>query len=181
MSSLIRVLLFDWMVTWRGPEGVGLVKVFLLLPSLPSGGKSCEMSRTHVDIQRILLGGMGLSSPYTSAVRGCKGRCEIFRSIITQGLDRQRICRAKLSCLYNSSICVILEMASTAVQVTDIPQKGNGINLSSKRTKVAACCLCPINTQVCSWVHHRAQVSEGLGNSSAWLIVMFGLDQLMIL
>lgn len=34
MSSLIRVLLFDWMVTWRGPEGVGLVELvfFLLLP-----------------------------------------------------------------------------------------------------------------------------------------------------
>lgn len=108
MSSLIKVLLFDWIVTWRGPEGVGLVGFFLLLPRLPSGAKSCKMSRTHVDIQRILLGGMGLSSPYTSAVRGCKRRCEIFRSIITHGLDRQRICRAKLSCLYNFSIYVIL-------------------------------------------------------------------------
>lgn len=27
VSSLIRVLLFDWMVAWRGPEGVGLVEV----------------------------------------------------------------------------------------------------------------------------------------------------------
>lgn len=35
------------------------------------------------------------------------------------------------------------------------------------------------HSQLCSWVQH--QVSEGLGNSSAWVIVMFGLDQFMIL
>lgn len=67
------------------------------------------------------VGWDGLSNPYTSAMRGCKGRCEIFRSIITPGLDRQRICRAKLSCLYNSSISLILQMASSTVQVTGIP------------------------------------------------------------
>lgn len=31
MSSLIKVLLFDWMVTWRGPEGVGLVGFFFIV------------------------------------------------------------------------------------------------------------------------------------------------------
>jgi len=28
VSSVISVLLFDWMVTWKGPEGIGLVVFF---------------------------------------------------------------------------------------------------------------------------------------------------------
>lgn len=61
VSPLIRVLLYDWMVTCRGPEGVGLVELlFFTVTRLPSGDKSWEMSRAHVAIQRILLGGTGL-------------------------------------------------------------------------------------------------------------------------
>lgn len=108
------------------------------------------MSRTHVDIQRILLGGMGLSSPYTSAVRGCKGRCGIFRSIVTHGFRQAENLQGKAALsLQLQYLCDDINGFQYS-SVTGIPQKGSGMNLSSKRTEVAECSLCPSQALGCS-------------------------------
>lgn len=73
------------MVIWKGPEGIGL-GFFLFCCYLgcllePKAVRWAEPIWISGESSCV---GLGVSSPYTSVVRGCKWRCEIFRLIIVR-------------------------------------------------------------------------------------------------
>lgn len=165
MSSLIRVLLFDWMVTWRGPEGVGLVElVFFTVTRLPSGDKSCEMSRAHVAVQGILLGGMGLFHLCSERLQREKWNFQVnTNSWFRQAENLQGKAVLSLQLQYLCDVLNGFQHSSGG----RYPQKGSGKSFPVTEQKLG--------------MQFVSQVWEGLGNSSACLIVMFGLEQFTIL
>lgn len=97
-----------------------------------------------------------------------------FRSIITHGLERQRICRAKLSCLYNSSFCVMLCYKWLPVQlrwqVFSKKALGKPFQWQNRSCWMLFVSQAGINTQAAAGCTTEPRCLKGLGIAvPAWL------------